>query len=140
MTPATPIQNRQGFTLVELMVSILIMVVGILATLSLISVSMKANTHANQLTTKTALAQQIMEDLLSRDKSSLDIPATNVVYDLNIPDTATTDLPASGAGTYHATYTTAWATTTLVQISITVSSVPDDGLSLQCSAYRYLVE
>jgi len=123
-----------------MLVAMLIMAVGVLATLSMISASMDANSHANKLTTKTALAQQMMEDLLSRDKNTLDVPATNVVYNLNLTGT-NNDLvttAGAGAGTYHATYSTAWSPTpNLVLITIEISSVPADPRSLPLTAYAY---
>lgn len=145
MTTTSQINSQNGFTLVEVLVAVLIMVIGVFATLSLISTSMKANTHANQLTTKTALAQQMIEDMLSRDKSSLDVPVTNAPYNLNITGAAV-DLSVNGGGTYHATYTTSVSTVwdpvnnpdrRLVKIDIVVSSVPDDGLSLKTTVYKY---
>lgn len=66
MTSTSPIHNQQGFTLVELLVAIVIMTIGVLTTLSMISTAMKANTTSNRLTTKTSLAQQVAEGLLSK--------------------------------------------------------------------------
>lgn len=128
-----PLHNQRAFTMVELLVSMLIMAVGVLATLSLVSTSMNANSHANRLTTKTTLAQQMMEDLLSQ--KDITVPASNVVYNLNLTGT-NNDLTAPGSGTYHATYSTTQLSPSLIRINITVASVPDDGTPLIASTYR----
>lgn len=140
MKCVTPDHNQQGFTLVELLVAILIMAVGVLATLSLISASMNANTHANRLTTKTALAQQVIEDILSvspDNQPELRTSTAGSVYKL---DGANNDITFDGAGTFHASFSTIINTPVenVTQITITVSSVPDDGTPLRTTAYRYL--
>jgi prepilin-type N-terminal cleavage/methylation domain-containing protein len=126
--------NQQGFTMIEMLIAMLVMTIGVLATVSTITTSMTANTHSNRLTTKTALAQQITEDLLSCDKSTLVVPVTNT-YKLDITGNAN-DLNVNGAGTYHAIYSTVWAATNLAQINVVVTTVPDDGLPLKTSIYR----
>lgn len=128
-----PLHNQRGFTMIEMLVSMLIMAVGVLATLSLVSTSMNANSHANRLTTKTSLAQQMMEDLLSQ--KDITVPASNVVYNLNLTG-SNNDLTAPGGGTFHATYSTIQLSPSLIRINITVSSVPDDGSPLITSTYR----
>ena len=119
--------------MIEMLVAMLLMTVGVLATLTMVSASIKANATANRLTTKTALAQQMMEDLLSQ--ATLPVPVSNAVYNLNMTG-SNNDFSAAGAGTYHATYSTTQVST-LVRVDIAVSSVPDDGTPLRTSAYRY---
>lgn len=128
-----PLHNRRGFTLVEMLVAILLMSVGVIATLSMVSTAMNANSHANRLTTKTSLAQQMLEDLLSQQ--GLPVPATNAVYDLDL-NASTNDLSAEGAGTYHATYTTRQSSSSMIRIDVEVSSVPDDKRPFRSTAYR----
>ncbi len=142
MTSAPSIQNQQGFTMIEMLIAMLIMTVGVITTLSMISASMRANTNANRLTTKTALAQQTVEDLLSMKSDDVVTlcPSTLTDYNLNLtgPVTGTANyLTVSGAGTYNAKCS-ATQLPALLQINIRVSTVPDDGASLQTAVYRYL--
>jgi type IV pilus assembly protein PilV len=146
MTSDSAIQNRHGFTLVELLVALLIMAIGIIATLGLISASMNANTHANILTTKTALAQQVTEDLLSvspDNQPELRTSTANTVYRLDRVK-GTDDITFEGAGTFHAVFSTVINTPmeNVTQILITVSMTspildpPDPPLKI--TVYRYL--
>lgn len=128
-----PLHNRRGFTLVEMLVAILLMSIGVIATLSMVSTAMNANSHANRLTTKTSLAQQMMEDLLSQKE--LPVPATNAVYNLNLTG-SNNDLSAEGAGTYHATYSTRQSSPSMIRIDVQVTSVPDDSRPFRSTAYR----
>lgn len=130
--------------MIELLVAILIMLIGIIATLSLVSTSMKTNTRANQLTTKTALGQQMMEDLLSLKDLPVEDPPATYPYNLNITDSDS--LIAAGAGTYSATYATTQIEPAapaekpfLVRIDIKVTPVTNTDESVfESSAYRYL--
>lgn len=144
MNASPHLHNRYGFTMVELLLAILIMTVGVLATLSLISTALNANTISNKLTTKTALAQQVMEDILSRKVNDLDTsdPITHTTavttYDLNGSSTAGTDISIASGGVYHATYATVIDTPLAgtTRIVVTVSKVPDDGNPSTLTSYR----
>src|SRR5665647_1100384 len=107
MTTVPPLHNQQGFTMIEMLIAMLIMTVGVLTTLTMISASMKANTSSNRLTTKTELAQQMVEDLLSMkvDEVVSICPSTLTDYNLNMTGPVTGNanyLTVSGAGTYNA--------------------------------------
>jgi prepilin-type N-terminal cleavage/methylation domain-containing protein len=55
--------QRQGFTLVEVMVSLGVMTIGAMAILALQQQIIRANVHARQLTTATQIAQNVIERL-----------------------------------------------------------------------------
>jgi len=142
MTSTSHLHNRQGFSLVEVMVAMLIMTIGVSGSLTMIIASMKANTRANLLTTKTALAQQMVEDLLSMNSSDVTTvcPTALTNYNLNMTGTvsgAANYLTISGSGTYNAKCSSTQLAT-LLQVTLVVSTVPDDGIPLQTSIYRYL--
>ena len=142
MTLAPPLHNQHGFTMIEILIAMLIMTVGVLTTLTMISASLKANTNANRLTTKTALAQQMVEDLLSMQSSNVTsiCPTALTDYNLNMTGSATgtaNHLIASGSGEFSAQCSSTQLAT-LLQINIVISYVPDDGSPLRTTIYRYL--
>lgn len=57
--------NKQGFTLVEVVVAISILVVGILAIIQLFPIGMTANRISRQTTQANNLAQEKMEEIIS---------------------------------------------------------------------------
>lgn len=59
---------RKGFTLVELVVAFLILVIGVTAILELVSQSALNARYAKDKTTATVLAQQKLEELLSQSE------------------------------------------------------------------------
>jgi prepilin-type N-terminal cleavage/methylation domain-containing protein len=142
MTSASPLHHQQGFTMIEMLIAMLIMTVGVLTTLTMISASMKANTTSNRLTTKTALAQQMVEDLLSMKSSDVVgiCPTALTDYNLNMTGAVTgaaNYLPVPGSGTYSAKCSSTQLTA-LLQIKIVVSTVPNDGNTFESFVYRYL--
>ncbi len=60
--------SRKGFTLVELVVAFLILVIGVTAILELVSQSALNARYAKDKTTATVLAQQKLEELLSESE------------------------------------------------------------------------
>ncbi len=57
------LQNNNGFTLVELMVSIAIIAIGMFAVMSLVVIVIRGNSFSDNMTTATVLAQDRMEDV-----------------------------------------------------------------------------
>jgi Tfp pilus assembly protein PilV len=57
--------NERGFTMVEMMVSIMLMIFGLFAVLQVQIVALNKTTIAYQLTTASALAEQSLEDIMS---------------------------------------------------------------------------
>ncbi len=142
MTSTTPLHNRLGFSLIEVMVAMLIMTIGVSGALTMIIASMKVNTRANLLTTKTALAQQMVEDLLSMNSSDVTTVCPSALTDYNLNMTGTVSgtanyLTISGSGTYNAKCSSD-STVTPLSISIRVYTVPDDGIPVTMTVYRYL--
>ena len=142
MKTTSPLHNRRGYSLVEVMVAMLIMTIGVSSSLTMIIASMKANTHAKQLTAKNALAQQMVEDLLSMNSADVTgvCPSALTDYNLNMTGTKTgsdNHLAISGSGTFNAKCSSDSSVTPL-SISIRVYTVPDDGTPLTMTFYRNL--
>lgn len=99
-------QGQEGFTLVELLVAILLMTVGIFAVIAMQTTSMNANSIAMRLSVATSLAQEAMEDILSRPADTQNFKTAGTYdYDLD-PGTAENTITLPGGGTYSATYQT----------------------------------
>ncbi len=58
------LQNEKGFTLIESMIAILVLVIGILSLNAMQTSSIRGNATANRITTGTSWAQEQVEDLL----------------------------------------------------------------------------
>ncbi len=63
--------NPSGVTLVELMVSLVIFSIGVLAVMSMTLMSINGNALANRMTQANLLAQEKMEELLLQDVTTL---------------------------------------------------------------------
>lgn len=106
------LQGKGGFSLVELLVSITLLAVGILAVVQMQVVGLQANSFAQRLSVATNIAQEVMDDIQSWDLNSgvfnADTPETQVDF-LTDPRLATsrdqTVLTFPDAGTYTAFYT-----------------------------------
>lgn len=61
-----PKASEAGFSLVELLIAVLIMAVGLLGLAELQITAMKTNTKSEGILSSTALAQMIVEDVMSR--------------------------------------------------------------------------
>lgn len=101
-----PRGNQKGFTLVELLVAILLLTVGIFAVIAMQTTSMNANSIAMRLSVASSLAQEALEDILSRPADTPDF-RTSSIYDYDLdPTTDGKSITLQGGGTYSATYET----------------------------------
>ena len=115
MAPTGKAAESAGFTLLELLISVSLLALGLLAVASMQSVAMNANKVSNRLTVATTLAQEVAEDMLSwsitdpRLTSAITMPAStapNYTFIDPSTGTASTLIKISGAGTYSACYAT----------------------------------
>ncbi len=115
--------NRNGFTLIELLIALTLLAIGILSVITMQVTAIKSNSIANRLSAANALAQEVMDDMMSWDISDtrVNTATTDAVYDLNGPNNAGTDITVNGAGTFRATYTTVLNTPVTGTTQITVS-------------------
>jgi Tfp pilus assembly protein PilV len=152
MELTNPLHNQRGFTMVEMLVSFLLMTVGVLASLSMITTALKSDSIANRLTAKVSLAQQVMEELLSRksDDPVFTTAVTEQIFNLNGSGT-NNDIAIQGAGTFHAVYSISPDTppatppatlavtrpgSNVTRIVITITSVPADSSPFSMTCYK----
>ncbi len=115
-------QSEKGFSLLELLVATTIFSVGLLAVASMQTRSMTANATAQRMTSGSALAQSVLEDMMARESTDavFTTAATGAAYDLDRQTAATTQ--TINGVTYTATYSIAINTpvTNVAQVDISV--------------------
>jgi type IV pilus assembly protein PilV len=110
-------KGQNGFTLLELLISVSLIAVGMLAVVSMQTVAMNANMVSNRLTVATTLAQQVAEDMMSWNIADPRLNSPGVLmpaytapnYSFINPRTGATlgtQISIPGAGTYSARYST----------------------------------
>jgi len=145
--------NQRGFSLIELLISLALLTIGLLATVSMQGTAINKNGFANSHTAATVIAQQVMDDLLSvpiyRDPPNFWYTrfstATGTTYDYErfppfdgqTNNTATTSYFVPGVGTLSATYkiTLNSPTTNITQIDVVVTRSITDA-PIQFTNYR----
>ncbi len=110
------LNNQRGFTLAEMLVAIMLMMIGIFAVIGTQSVSMNASTISLKYSVATSLAQEVLEDILSWKsdnpvfaRPNIAIPPANYTNWRQYANFVTiqgNSVTVQGAGTYTATYTT----------------------------------
>ncbi len=90
-----PGRRQGGFTLIEILVSLVVVVIGLLGSIALLRTTGRVTRLARQLATATSAAGQVMEDLRASDLMTL--PASG----------AYADVVGSDGTTYHQSYTVA---------------------------------
>lgn len=129
---------EKGFSLVELLIAVFLLTVGLLAAAGMQTTAINSNAWANKFSTATALAEEVMEDLLARDSTDAifdDTTSATFTYDLNVPDATSNNIDIPGAGTFTATYTITPNTpaTNVTTISVTVQTT---GRSVTFTSYK----
>ncbi|MDD2542042.1 MAG: prepilin-type N-terminal cleavage/methylation domain-containing protein [Desulfuromonadaceae bacterium] len=105
--------NEKGFTLVELLVALTLMSIGILAVVQMQVVALRSNTIAQKLTVATNIAQEVMDDIQSRDladpvgsATAVDVPVDFLTDPRLAGSRDQTTLTFPDSGTFRAFYTT----------------------------------
>ncbi len=137
-----PRLNRNGFTLLELLVAISIIAVGLLAAASMQGIAVNANSVSNKVSVGSSLAQQVAEDLLSSSSTGT-VLNTNGTYNYMLdPANGSNRLTIRGSGTYRATYTTntspiiSGATVTgTTKVDVTVIYIAPNGVETNVATF-----
>ena len=110
------LQNKKGFTLLEILVATTLMAVALLGMAGLTAALMQGNNFSNKLTVASTLAQDRMEDLTKLGYANTAVADTTVTEDYNsIPNfpfykrVTTTDVDNPAAGMKTVTVTVFWA-------------------------------
>jgi type IV pilus assembly protein PilV len=117
--------SQSGFTLIEMLVSIVILAVGLLGLAQLQVTAIKTNSQTMTSTTAQILAQKVIEEVVAR-------PADDALFDGASTGTwAGSPFTEDGGGAYNVTYVVAQATaggdaiSNLFKVTITVQSASD---------------
>ena len=135
-------KNEKGFSLVELLIAIFLLTVGLLAVAGMQTTAINANSFANKLSTATALAQEVMEDLLSRDSTDAVFQTDSggeILYDFDKIITGTQNsITVTGAGTFTATYSIN-ADDSAINVATISVTVTTTGRTVTLTSYKRAV-
>lgn len=111
--------NQHGFTLLEVLVALTIFAVGLLGIAGVQIRSMEYNAGSNTRTVATAIAQGVLEDVLTRSPEDAVFKTDSPPIDFDLGDSATVD----GAGNFAASWVvkTNDPATRIAKITVTVT-------------------
>jgi prepilin-type N-terminal cleavage/methylation domain-containing protein len=135
------IKKQKGFTLLELLIAMMLLAIGLLATASMQGTAIHANSLANRLSVATTLAQQVAEEFTSLSKTDTRLrtaSGADILYPTLDPVAPSSDLFVPGAGTFRARYQIIPNVTTFngvsikdtTQIDVAVYFVSPDGVNV----------
>src|SRR5262249_28478235 len=130
-------RDRQGgFTLMEVMISLLVLVVGLLGVMALQMTTVKGNRHSRQLERAVDLVEQVMEDLRGICMNESSTPPPSCFKDLTGTSCASgtctntsyyPDITSSDGIVYHRAVTVTDTTSaTLKMVTATVTYADDE--------------
>lgn len=102
------IADSSGFTLIEVMIAIAVLVVGLLSVAGVATTVITGNTLAQNITTATILAQDKMEELKDTSYPNLGSNSDTHQSIYTRTWTTTTDSPAAGMKTIQVTVQFSW--------------------------------
>jgi len=100
--------NSRGFTLVEVMIAIAILVIGLLGVAGVATTVINGNALGKEITTATTLAQDKMEELKGTAYASLTSNSDTQESIYTRTWTVTADSPAAGMKTIDVVVTFSW--------------------------------
>jgi type IV pilus assembly protein PilV len=119
-------KGQRGFSLLEVLIAVSILAIGLLAAASMQTTAINSNGIANRISVTSALAQEVMEDIMAWSASDAHFATSSSgsTYDLDL-NTAATSIQIPTAGTFNATYSIIVNTpaTNTATIVVTVTNV-----------------
>lgn len=106
------IANCNGFTLIEVMIAVLVLVVGLLGVAGVATTVINANTLGKEITTATTLAQDKLEELKGTAYSNIASGSDTQGSMYTRTWTSTSDSPATGMKTIEVIVQFPWKGTT----------------------------
>ena len=106
------IANSSGFTLIEVMIAVLVLVVGLLGVAGVATTVINGNTFGKEITTATTLAQDKMEELKGMRYSNIASGSDTQGSMYTRIWTSTSDSPAAGMKTIEVMVQFPWKGTT----------------------------
>ena len=107
---ACPEKQRNGFTLIEIILSIAIIAIGMFAVMSLIIIVIKGNSLSERMTTATTLAQDKMEEFKRMGYDNIDDDSgTDTAYNVDYYWEAIVDLDTPITNTMTVTVDVYWS-------------------------------
>ncbi len=111
--PMYKIRNNNGFTLIEILIALFILVVGLLGVISVATTVINGNAFGKEITTATTLAQDKMEELKGTDYTSITSGGPETQQSIYTRTwTVTSDSPVAGMKTIEVTVEFTWKGTT----------------------------
>jgi len=137
--------NKNGYSLVELMIAITLLAIGILAVVQMQIVGMQSSSIANGLSVATGLAREVMEDVQSWDVSNP--PVTGLFTSPGLPQQNydrfqgarnQTSITIPNTGVFTATYTVTLIEPELSTAAITVTVI-GAGRTVTLTSHRRII-
>lgn len=129
------LNTEDGFSLLELMIAIFILAFGLMATATMMTKGITANSFAHRVTVETHVAYSVLDEVMSMSTNDVlfDSAVSGVVYDLD-PSSTSTMRTVQGVN-YSATYsiTPNNPVTGVTSISVTVTGL---GRSITLSSLK----
>jgi type IV pilus modification protein PilV len=106
------ITDSDGFTLIEVLIAIIVLVIGLLGVVGVATTVISGNTLARELTTATTLAQDKIEELKSADYATITTGDDTQESIYTRTWTVTADSPVAGMKTISVAVSFSWKGTT----------------------------
>ena len=137
------LKSQQGFTLVEILVAITLMLLGVFAVLGMQTVALQSNSIANQLTVATSLASEALEDISSSTWSATGTSLSNGTITMNNgTETTYGSYSYQSAGVYNITCTPTFNSpiSGMVRLDVTATySYKGNAKSVTMTGYKRII-
>jgi type IV pilus assembly protein PilV len=127
-------RGEQGFTLIEVMVSVVLMSIGLLGVLQMQIVALQKTTIAYQLTTASGLAESALEDVMSWSNNDPRLLSTSAINSFTLGNS-----PFTISNVQYTVTCTMNQNTPLSGITQLVVNVQGGGRNISITGYREVI-